>query len=530
MQKRWLLLLLLFPVLLQAQEVDVLHYHFSINLTDESDSVSGRAEIRLVNRTGGPVQLDLIQPAPEGTGMRVLKVESGDYTAPYPFSQENNKLVLPVIKGIPGDTLLFRVFYKGVPKDGLIISKNKFGERTFFADNWPNRARHWIPCADRPDDKASVAFTVSAPSHYQVVSNGIKTEEKNSGAQTITTWQEDKPLPTKVMVIGAARFAVKTFADSPPQVPVSGWVYPQDSTKGFYDYGLAPQILRFFSQYVAPFAFSKLANVQSTTIFGGMENASAIFYAENSVTGDRSSESLLAHEIAHQWFGDAASEKSFRHVWLSEGFATYLTHLHFEQKYGQEELRKRLKNDREEIIDFARKNNRPVVDSGDNLMALLNVNSYQKGGWVLHMLRKEVGDSTFQKIIQTYYHQYTGSNADTKDFQQVAKTVSGKDLNWFFEQWLYRPGVPKLHLTAKQEKGKVLVHVIQRGTSYQLPLALVFTTKGGTERRHKISVSKAEEVFELQAPSLRPVDVLLDPDTELLFEQVSSRNSKARSR
>src|SRR5207249_666261 len=132
--------------------------------------------------------------------------------------------------------------------------------------------------------------------------------------------------------------AVKTFDDSPKNIPVSAWVYPQDSAKGFYDYALATEILKFYANYIAPYPYKKLANVQSKTIFGGMENASAIFYAENSVNGERTSEDLLAHEIAHQWFGDMASETSFEHLWLSEGFATYFTDLYFEKKYGKEAM------------------------------------------------------------------------------------------------------------------------------------------------------------------------------------------------
>ncbi len=530
MQKRWLLFILLFPALTKAQDVDVLHYRFMIHLSDAHDTIEVRADIRLVNRNGKPVYLDLAQMASDGKGMAVHKVEAGESTAPYPFSQEKDKLALPVLKGTPGDTLLFRIFYRGVPKDGLIISKNRFGERTFFADNWPNRAHQWIPCVDRPDDKATAEFFITAPAHYRVVANGNKVgEQPLPNNETVTHWKEETPLPTKVMVFGAARFAVKTL-DSVAGVPVSAWVYPKDSAKGFYDYGLAPEILRFFSQYVAPFPFSKLANVQSTTIFGGMENASAIFYGENTVTGDRSSEGLLAHEIAHQWFGDAASEKSFKHVWLSEGFATYLTHLYFENKYGKGELQKRMKDDREEIIEFVRKNNHPVVDSSENLMSLLNTNTYQKASWVLHMLRREIGDSVFQKIIQSYYNKYKGGNADTRDFQRIAETVSGKELSWFFEQWFYRSGVPKLHFSTTQNKGKVIVRINQSGTTYRLPLTLLFTTKGDTERRHQITVSKADDIFEIDAPGGRPVEITIDPDTDALFEQVISRTLRTENR
>lgn len=210
-----------------------------------------------------------------------------------------------------------------------------------------------------------------------------------------------------------------------------------------------------------------------------MENASAIFYAESSVTGDRSEEDLMAHEIAHQWFGDMASEKSFAHVWLSEGFATYLTNLYWEAKYGKEAMQERLKKDREEVIAFAKTSTHAVVDSTKDLMSLLNANSYQKGGWVLHMLRNEVGDTTFQKIIQTYYNQYKGGNADTRDFEAVAEKVSGKELTWFFDQWLYQPEIPKLKFvkTKTKEGVKLIVTQLQEPV-FNLRLSLLVGQKG----------------------------------------------------
>jgi aminopeptidase N len=140
------------------------------------------------------------------------------------------------------------------------------------------------------------------------------------------------------MVIGAAKFAVKLYDDSPKNIPISAWVYPQDSVTGFRNYSPAPAIVKFFSDYIGPYPYNKLANVQSTTIFGGMENASAIFYDEESAEENKPIESLLAHEIAHQWFGDMASEKSFSHLWLSEGFATYLSDMYLESKYGVDTL------------------------------------------------------------------------------------------------------------------------------------------------------------------------------------------------
>lgn len=518
---RLILFLYLLPAIAHAQHVDAIHYRFALDLNDNNDTIYGKSEIRLVIKSAEAIELDFVQAGKDGMGMHVEKVEKGDDTRPYPFSQQHNKIVMPVIKGTPGDTLLFRIFYKGIPKDGLIISKNKFGERTFFADNWPNRAHHWIPCVDHPGDKASFEFMVTAPAHYTVISNGLKAEEKLLGnGKKYTHWKEPLALPTKVMAIGVARFAVKTFADSPKDVPISAWLYLKDSTKGFYDYALTPGIVRFFSSYIAPFPFSKLANVQSTTIFGGMENASCIFYAENSVTGDRSSEALMAHEIAHQWFGNMASEKSFAHLWLSEGFATYLTHLYFEQTYGKEALRKRLQEDRLEVIRFSKTASIPVVDSTENLMSLLNANSYQKGSWALHMLRNEVGDSTFQKIIQSYYNHYKGGNAETRNFQTIAEEISGKELKWFFDQWLYRPGNPKF-MVKKIKEGEIQkLKIIQVGPVYRLPLTIRITSDDGRSVKEKLLLTSPETESTWSGKASTGVMVSLDPDSNLLFEEV----------
>jgi len=515
MRKIFLCVLLVYSIASHAQKtIDVLHYSFMLSLDDKNDTIIGMAYVNFVRDSGTKeVVFDLVNEA-EAKGMRVSVVTDGTANVrQLPFLHANNKLTIQLPASTAKDTFQLMITYSGVPKDGLIISKNKYGERTFFADNWPNRAHHWIPCVDRPDDKASFDFTVSAPSYYQVISNGLKTEEKISGNRKITYWFEPTPLPTKVMVIGVARFATKTYENSPKDIPVSAWVYPQDSTKGFYDYALAPDILKFFSDYIAPFPYKKLANVQSKTIFGGMENASAIFYAENSVTGDRSSEDLLAHEIAHQWFGDMASEKSFAHLWLSEGFATFLTNYYFEKKYGKEAAAKRWKENRDEVIAFAKQNPRPVVDSTKELMSLLNANSYQKGAWVLHMLRNEVGDSVFQKIIQSYYNQYKGGNAETRDFEAVAEKVSGKELTPFFDQWLYQPIIPKIDVRYNRtQKGSSITITQLQPVPFQFTLPYAIDNQKGKSWR----ITKQKETFFINTNGGK---LTLDPDTTLLFEE-----------
>jgi aminopeptidase N len=501
-----------------TQDIDVLHYKYHLRLNNDNDTLDGIAEITFVQISDKKTaSFDLANINMEGKGM---SASVSIHARKLKFTHSGDKLTIDLPRNKPGDTVKLWISYKGIPSDGLIISKNKYGDRTFFADNWPNRAHFWIPCNDVPNDKASFEFSVIAPSQYKVISNGTKVQDKSNGDKTITHWKEDTPLPTKVMVIGAAKFAVKTFEDSPPNIPVSAWVYEQDSTKGFHDYAPATEILKFFSNYVAPFPYEKLANVQSKTIFGGMENASAIFYFENSVTGKGGIEDLLAHEIAHQWFGDMASEKSFAHLWLSEGFATYFTNIYWQHKFGKDAFQKRLQKERAEVIEFVKTNDRPVVDSLSPYMDLLNANSYQKGGWVLHMLHNEVGDSIFHKIIQTYYQQYKGGNADTRDFQTVAEKVSGKNLKWFFDQWLYRPGIPQLLIERDIDKDEVKLRITQQGVKFDFPLEIAIVRTDGSSLKETIPVNSQMIEYKIKVPDIKTV--IIDPETKLLYSEIKS--------
>jgi aminopeptidase N len=508
-----------FFIAVNAQSnIDVLHYRYEIDLNDKNDTIKGNAIIQVVSKEAlTSATFNLSEIGINGKGMIVMYVTNWKTHNPITWRHENNKLTINEVHN-KGDTISFAISYKGIPSDGLIISKDKYGERTFFADNWPNRAHNWIPCIDDPADKASFEFIITAPSHYRVISNGILTEETNlADNKKLTHWKEDTPLPTKIMAIGVADFAVKQFPDSPEDIPVTAWVYRRDSTNGFNDYSVAPAILKFLSGYIAPYPYKKLANVESKTIFGGMENASAIFYSEGTVTGKSEDESLMAHEITHQWFGDMATERSFAHLWLSEGFATYFAHIYIESKYGTDSLNKEMQKDRDEIIEFTKIWNKPVVDAVSPYMQLLNVNSYQKGSWVLHMLRRQLGDSVFHQIIRSYYDMYKGKNADTKDFENIAEKISGKNLTIFFRQWLYTPGLPHLKISWKYlpKEKKISIKIDQlQADLFQFPLDIAITgTKSKTE---KLMISKKSETFILPVKD-KPLKVFADPFTSLLF-------------
>ena len=519
--KRLLLISLVFfgSKIFPQSNIDVLHYRFYLALNDENDTIYGAADIDYILKEKSPsVKLDLGSLKKDGKGMIVTF--RGNFNG---IKQENDQLIINTASLNKNDTATLTLNYKGIPSDGLIISKNKYGRRTFFGDNWPNRAHCWIPCHDDPADKASVEFIVTAPDHYQVVANGIQIAEKTTGRGFKEThWKEDVPISTKVMTIGVADFAATIVGYLNDCVPIYSWTYPEDNQKGVYDFAVTKDILQLYSRSIGPYGYKKLANVQSKTRFGGLENANTIFYAEGYITGDRSKEELYAHEIAHQWFGNMATEKNFGHLWLSEGFATFFSTYYMEEKYGKEKGIAMRQEDREQVIAYYVKNNsKTVVDTSiTDFMKMLNAYSYQKGGWVLHMLRFQLGDSVFFRSIRKYYATYAGGIAGTDDLRKIFESVSGKDLKQFFNQWLYTPGLPDLKIKWKYNPAtrKTEIEIMQQQKiSFSFPLTIAIKLASGKILKQTLQVNKQTSIFSLLLKE-KPVDLKADPDNELLFE------------
>lgn len=506
-------------------QLDVLHYRFELALSDETDQIQGEALIRIrFKQSTQSCYLDLVSPDKNGKGMQVEAVSLEGQTQSY--TQTGDRLEISFSESIPaGENHTLVIRYSGVPQDGLIISRNLYGARTFFGDNWPNRAHHWLPSVDHPSDKATVEFVVAAPAHYQVIANGALVEESQLGnGQKITHWQEKVAIPTKVMVIGAAQFAVQQ-AGSVANIPISSWVYPEARAKGFYDYGQVMDILPWFIENIGPYPYEKLANVQSKTRYGGMENAGNIFYFEGSVTGTRDIEDLLAHEIAHQWFGNSASEANWHHIWLSEGFATYMADLYMGSSLGDSVFQTRLQEERKTVLQYTARqaSPRPIVDTTiRDYNRLLSANAYQKGGWVLHMLRQELGDEVWWEGIRRYYAIYQNSNALTADFQQVMEAVSNQDLEVFFQQWLYHPGHPKLQVgwsyETKTEQLLLSLSQTQAEGPFQFPLEIGVFSKDGSYQLETIRVSHKQKSQTFRISAKEPTELLLDPNVKLLFE------------
>ena len=228
----------------------------------------------------------------------------------------------------------------------------------------------------------------------------------------------------------------------------------------------------------------------------------------------------MAHEIAHQYFGNSATENSWNHVWLSEGFATYFTILYQESVSGDEKRKEELAKDREEVIEFYQNTPSSVVDvTIKDPRKDLNKNSYQKGGWVLNMLRHKLGDEVFWRGIRLYYKTYKDTNVMTVDFQKVMEQVSGKDLEDFFEQWVFTKGYPEIKWHWKYKNGKVLISLEQMQKHHVFRFPIEFGLLIGDQLTVKSAeIYKRSENFEFDAEN-KPESVVIDPEFWLLYEE-----------
>jgi aminopeptidase N len=506
--------------------IDVLHYIFKLDLADDSDIIKGEAtiEVRFVADGTATLALDLAAPAAEkDKGMTVTGVTSA--AKPVRFEHKENRLQLsldPEAKA--GERRSFTVGYRGFPRAGLRIGKNRHGQRTFFSENWPDNARQWLPMVDHPYDKATSEFLVTAPARYQVISNGLLQEERDiENGRRLTHWKQSVPIASWLNAIGVAEFA-SHHVGLVKGVPLESWVYPQDREKVAAALeSPARRAVEFYSERVGPYPFEKLANVQAAGINGGMEVASAIFYGERAVLG-RDIDSLVAHEIAHQWFGDSVTERDWDDIWLSEGFATYFALLFLEHDRGRDAFVKGLTRSRDAIFTTEKRNPELAVVHHNlaDTRKILNGLVYQKGGWTLHMLRKLVGTEAFWNGIRDYYHRHRDSSVSTDDFRQAMEASSGKELAWFFDQWLKRPGSPVIegswqyHSDAKRLD--IDLAQAQPGEPFRLAIEIGVKVEGSTEPSiEALELVEPKKHFEIKLDK-PPQAVVFDPNCCVLMK------------
>ena len=529
-------MLLAWPAAAQ-QPPDVRKYVLTLEIPDTGNAIKALATVDFVRRAGSDtLVLNLV-------GMTVDKVVqyhmfSGPVVNNRPFSYDGSILRIPLARAsVPAGVTLEGAFvesvsiaYHGRPSDGLIIGTSARGRRVLFGDNWPQRARYWFPSVDEPRDKADVWLTIKAPPQWRVVSNGLLSPFSSNG---VWMWAERHPIPTYTMVFGAGEFTVskhRPVINGRDTIPIEVWTYPEDSA--FADsipFRRATEIVEVMQRLIGPFPYEKLAHVQSSTKFGGMENSSAIFYAEKPYVERRMGEGVVRHETAHQWFGDAVTERDWPDVWLSEGFATYFDGVIEAALDGDSALAKHMRANAESYFASA-VTDRPIVDSANaaDPIKLLNANSYPKGAWVLHMLRGLIGDRPFFDGLRTYYRTYRDSTATSEDFQHVMEGASGADLSWFFHQWLYQPGYPQLDVTWRYDAGarRVLVGITQRQKPqwglFRLPvLTLEIHGADGAVARRDVAVTDRATDLRFDLP-FAPTEVRVDPEGKLLVRTTAA--------
>jgi aminopeptidase N len=256
-----------------------------------------------------------------------------------------------------------------------------------------------------------------------------------------------------------------------------------------------------------------------------MESASAIFYGDDSVTGERTTRwrNVIIHELAHQWFGNAVTESDWDEVWLSEGFATYFTHLYIEHAYGRDEFVAGLKSDRERIYEFYEKNPdyRLVHDNLDDMTQVLTRMQYIKGAWTLHMLRDLIGTEAFWDGIREYYRLFRESNASIADFRRVMEETSGQEIGWLLDQWLYQGGLPvvegKWGFDASSSTVSLPLQQTQQSDyRFRLPITVRLHAEDGSSTDIRVDLRSTSGEFSFVVESM-PTRVELDPDTWVLM-------------
>ena len=527
--------------------VDIEHYVFALELSDASDEIRGDATVSVRFTRDGLTSffLDFATPA-TGKGMTTTAVVSDSVALRHTHAQNRLTITLPR-PSKAGELRRFTVRYRGIPADGLRMGVNKYNERGFFSWNWPDKAREWLPMIDHPSDKATSEFLITAPDKYAVVANGLRQSEVSLGdGRKRTHWKQGVPIASWLNAIGVAQFAMH-HGGFVKGVELQTWVARQELDAGIARFEpTSRRALEFFSERIGPYSYEKLANVTAPFDGGATEHATVIFYGDGGVrsgaappqpppqpqaasgrrrtAGDppAGSGGVIAHEIAHQWFGNSVTESDWDDAWLSEGFATYFTVLYDEHYVGHDAFIRSVQS------MFARartaqQTEKPLVHENiSDLRGVIPQLVYQKGGSVLHVLRGQVGTETFWSAIREYYRRYQNGLATSKDLQRVFEETSGQDLEWFFAQWLHWPAVPALEGSwVWDDAGKKVVIQLaqtQKGKPFRLPLEVGLVTEGSVVPRvEKIELTQASQRFEIAADRA-PADVVLDPNTWMLME------------
>jgi aminopeptidase N len=481
---------------------DATFYHLQLQINPATREIEGQMIMEAKSETAGLTTAPLDFYA----NMNVLSVGESA-TA---FTRSGNLITLTLKQAYQrGEKFRVSVSYRGNPQDVV------FGAFTFNSHNGapivaslsePYYASIWWPCKDMPADKAdSVQVDLTVPDNLIAVSNGKLENVQSAGGWKTFFWKTRYPIATYLVSVAVSNYAQfgETFKFSDGvTMPLVHYVYPERLAEAQAQLADTREMLAFFNVAFGdyPFKNEKYGHAQFAW-GGGMEHQTI-----TSIGGF--SDALISHEMAHQWFGDLITMKSWQDIWLNEGFASYGEALFFEQRDGKQAYRNYMAS-----MDYFHSGSVFVQDTS-SVFSIFNGTVYDKGAWVLHMLRHVIDDSTFFRLLRSYVAdpRYRFGNATTGDFKNRAEQISGKELDWFFEQWVYRAGRPELLYAWKQESGQLILRVqqTQNGDAYRLPFDLAAITPNDTSR-FAFELSGGFQEFRFAA-SQPLVKVTIDPD------------------
>jgi hypothetical protein len=494
--------------------IDVQHVTLDLAFDIDSESLSGvdTLDIRATDPQLRSFTLDSYGPQVESVAINGTDA---------PFVAKEQKLLIQLPDAVRyGTVFQVTIRYHAAPQPYRSPYIPFFDIGMFFTGgkvstlNEPDAARTWFPCNDHPSDRATYDFRLRVPQPLTAVANGqlIETIPNDDGTQTFH-WQMDRPMATYLVTVAIAEYA--TISDETPDgIPITDYVYPDRVEEAREIFGATDEAMTFLENLIAPYPFETYGQVVAPVIGMALETQTMTTMPDVILDGTPLEYyGLIVHELAHQWFGNTVTLGNWSDIWLNEGFATFSDWMSREARFGSDAaLAVRSASEQTLISD---KRLSPLVDPDPAEM--FGVTTYDKGTWVLYMLRQEIGDETFSTLLRTYYETMRDRPTDTLTFWQIAEAVTGRDLSVFFTQWLLQGGLPRytLYWTERGSGADVLLCPTAPG-DYRLSLTLRFTANGATQD----AVLNLKEGFARAGFPLdfTPANVIVDPDQAVLAQ------------
>jgi len=527
----------------RIREVDFKHLKAELTIDPKKREVRGT-----VTHTLTPLHPYLTRFGLDcGPDLKVSEVSLGSPPVACESSTEGEKLWITLPKPAdPGDELELAISYAGSPRTGLhfVIPDPAYPEQALaiWTQGQPEDNHHWLPCYDSPNDRLTSEMIVTVPRPLSVVSNGtqVSVRENSDGSRTFH-WKQDQPHSTYLITLAISEFT--RYQDRVDDLPVEYYVHraiDEQTARRFL--GKTPRMIRFLQERTGhPYPYPKYAQVCLPEFEGGMENTSATSMTDAALTDEIQAleanfDGLVAHELAHQWFGDLVTCKNWAHLWLNEGFASYFDPLYTQYDRGNDEFRLQMNGLLRNYLNNDQLYRRPIVEFRyDSPMRMFDGMSYAKGGCVLHMLRGLLGDEAWWKGINLYLSKHQFQVVETEDLRLAMEQAAGRQLKWFFDQWLSKAGHPELkvrwHYEAEDQTVRVRVEqtqtVDQQTPLFRLPTSLCLLDSPANSRTIPIVVDAATHEFVIPSDK-RPQSVLIDPEgwliKELDFEKPDEEN------